>query len=180
MQQTLRRRLLLVVALGAWLTLPAAAGRRTLAQAGNGPAAAADGMDSSAVAVSGAPAPTSEPSIYGAPDVDACVQLTNSAGQACTVESDTSESVANLLGRKGGHRCASHVACQLSRHNFSPSKRLNGRGPESAACICLPDLNIAVTDQSARLHMCMQCPLCMRADQSSCPRQRRPPPPLPT
>lgn len=91
---------LLVLALAAAGLQPAAA-RRGLAQAAA--AAAGDG----APAPAGAPAAEAaspaveasdgQQSIYGSPQVDYCIELTNKAGQACTVESDTCE----CLGRPG-------------------------------------------------------------------------------
>lgn len=86
---------LLVLALAA-AGLPAAAARRGLAQA-----AAAAGGDGAPAPATEAPAAEAAPpavealdgqqSIYGSPQVDFCIELTNKAGQACTVESDTRE-----------------------------------------------------------------------------------------
>lgn len=86
---------LLVLLLAAG-TLPAAAARRGLAQA----AAAAAGDRAPAPAAEAPAAEAGPPaveaadgqqSIYGSPQVDYCIELTNKAGQACTVESDTRE-----------------------------------------------------------------------------------------
>ncbi|KAL4421912.1 hypothetical protein ABPG77_005196 [Micractinium sp. CCAP 211/92] len=79
--------LLLALVVAGWEG-PAVAGARRLWQAPTaGPPAGGGGSSISAAEASQSPGPESP---YGGPRIDACVQLTNYAGQACSVESDTS------------------------------------------------------------------------------------------
>lgn len=72
---------------------------RLLAQAPtDAPPAAGSGGSLAAAEASLSPGPESP---YGGPRTDACVQLTNYAGQACSVESDTSESAELHSAAKG-------------------------------------------------------------------------------
>lgn len=106
---------------------PAGAVGRHLRQA---PAAAADGhakapaAEPAAALQTVATPATEQPSIYGSPETDACIQLTNSAGQGCTVESDTSAWGGRLTGalvcRGGGaipinHPALGPTTCSVSR-----------------------------------------------------------------
>ncbi len=94
-QSSLSARAALLVLAMAAAGLQTAAARRGLAQAAT--AAAGDGASAPAGApASEAASPAVEASdgqqsIYGSPQVDYCIELTNKAGQACTVESDTCE-----------------------------------------------------------------------------------------
>lgn len=91
---------LLLLALAA-LGLGAAAARRPLAASGGSPAPAEEASTVAAAAAASEPAAAPAPdaaaaeadivSPYGSAETDACIQLTNTAGQACTVESDTRE-----------------------------------------------------------------------------------------
>ncbi|EFN60183.1 hypothetical protein CHLNCDRAFT_133696 [Chlorella variabilis] len=85
LQRPLGPLLLLAAALAAAGAVRPAAAARGLAQAAESAAAAAPQPPPAAEA----PAQQPPESMYGSAEVDACIRVTNSAGQACTVESDT-------------------------------------------------------------------------------------------
>ncbi len=108
--------LLLALVVAGWEG-QAVAGVRRLWQAPTaGPPAGGGGSSISAAEASLSPGPESP---YGGPRIDACVQLTNYAGQACSVESDTCECMQDGCTA----RCSGRAFAQ---HSSTPDKRRLG------------------------------------------------------
>lgn len=175
LQRPLGPLLLLAAALAAAGAVRPAAAARGLAQAAESAAAAAPQPPPAAEA----PAQQPPESMYGSAEVDACIRVTNSAGQACTVESDTRERlIAGAAGRSTGQReaaggAAAAAAAAWLQWETGGHRARRARRPRRAQPACRSDCGASSHNPPSRAP-CISPPC-----QQRCRLAALPTPPLP-